>query len=113
MSNSFNKDKYIKDLIQLTELEGCSSYYNSNLSFMEINFKSFCKSNEINFKQVKKIGFKTSKDLLRKYFTDEIDGNLTKEDCENLYRLFEDPWDNSKLERHELLSSFINSVLCT
>lgn len=109
MSNT-NKEKYIEYLIRLTETNGGNSYYNTDLRSMDVDFKSFCKEKEINFSQVRKIGREKSKHLLLRYFTDEIDGNLTKEDCENLYRLFADPWDNSKLERHEMLASFINLV---
>ncbi len=88
----------------------CRSYYNSNLSLMEFNLEAFCQQNNINLENIKEIGEEKSKDLLRRYFTDEIDGNLSKEDCVNLYKLLNDPWDNSKLERHEILASLVYSI---
>ena len=77
---------------------------------MDTDFKSFCRSNKIDFKQAKKIGLTKSKVLLIRYFRDQSDGNISKDECDNLYRLLKDPWDNSKLERHKILTSFINSV---
>ncbi len=109
MLNIHKKKKYSTSFIKLTEKD-INSYFYSDLSLMGSNFKYFCKKNNIDYIQAKIIGLDKSKDLLRRYFTDEIDGNLSKQDCENLYTLFEDPWDNSKLERHRLLVSFINTM---
>ena len=107
MSN-INKKKCKEPLLRLAEMNSGASYYNTDLRSMDTDFKSFCRSNKIDFKQANEIGINKSKDLLIRYFRDQNDGNISKEECENLYRLLKDPWDNSKLERHKLLASYIN-----
>ncbi len=82
-------------------------YYKMNLNLLKIDFKEFCRKYSINYKMALKIGIKKSKKLVIKYRNDELDGNLSKNECEDLYKLVKDPWGCSKLIRHKIFSEII------
>lgn len=82
-------------------------YQKWNLELIDKNFKIFCQKYRIDYKYAKEIGIENSKKILRDYYTDKLDGNLSKEECDHLYSLMDDPWDCSQLIRHKILADLI------
>ena len=84
-----------------------TKYYCMDLKLMESDFREFCKTYMIDYQAALKIGIQQSKILLKRYRNDELDGSVSKYECENLYKLVKDPWGCSKLVRHQILTEII------
>ena len=89
---------------------GSHHYYEVDLHAMRGDFKSFARRHGIDYEFAKEAGLDTCLAFLERYYNDEIDGNMTPEECDMLYSLIEDPWDCSRLQRHRVLARVASQV---
>lgn len=110
VSNNNNFHKINSEKI-ISKLNNSKKYYqNWNLALMHNDFKSFCEESEINYNYAKHVGVENCKSLLKKYYYDQLDGNLSKQESEFLYRLLKDPWNCSELIRHKIMANIVKIV---